>query len=186
MKRQFLLVLLTLAAGCASAQQAISAAPAMTMTPVDRGSDVKFVIRNLGIPVTGSFSGLQGKVLFDPSHARDGTFDISVDARTINTDNSMRDEHLRAAGYFDVAHYSRIHFVSKRITASNKRDTWIVLGDLTIKNHTKEIAFPFEVTATDGGFLFKAVFTLNRRDFEVGGSSIISDELQVNLQIFAK
>ncbi|HXB92053.1 MAG TPA: YceI family protein [Puia sp.] len=155
-------------------------------TPTDNGSEVRFAIRNLGFRVTGSFSGLQGSIRFDPGHGTEGAFDISVDATTVSTDNSMRDDHLRAADYFDVQHYPRIRFVSTRVTASNKRDSWIVFGKLTIKNHTKDISFPFSVNSLNGGYLFKASFPLNRRDFEVGGASIISDELDVTLNILTK
>lgn len=154
--------------------------------PSDNGSEIRFAIRNMGFRVTGSFAGLQGSVRFDPANPATASFNITVDAATVNTDNSMRDEHLKASGYFDVSKYPHISFVSSKVTASNKRDTWMVTGQLTIRNHTKEISFPFTATPTNGGWLFKAAFTLNRRDFEVGGASIISDQLDAILNIFAK
>jgi len=155
-------------------------------TPTDNGSEIRFAIRNMGFRVTGSFAGLQGSIRFDPANPATANFNITVDAASVNTDNSMRDDHLKAAGYFDVQHYPHISFVSSRIAASNKHDTWIMTGQLTIRNHTKELSFPFTATLTNGGWLFKAAFTLNRRDFEVGGASIISDQLDATLNIFAK
>ena len=62
-----------------------------------------------------------------------------------------------------------------------------MFGNITIKGVTKEIKFPFTFTAKDGGYLFEGEFKINRRDFGVGGKSFsISDELSVELSVFAK
>src|SRR5580692_2210099 len=88
--------------------------------PADQGSSVQFKIRNLGFNVNGSFSGLDGNIQFDPNNLTTANFDVSIDANTVNTDNNMRDNHLRNETYFDVKNYPRIHFVSTKITTSNK------------------------------------------------------------------
>lgn len=156
------------------------------LTPVDKESSVEFKIKNFGFTVTGSFKGLSGKIFYDSKNLSACNFNVNVDANTVDTDNGLRDEHLRGETYFDVKNYPRISFVSTRITPSNKNGVWIVFGKLTIKNVTKDISFPFTAAATNGGYLFKGSFNINRRDFNVGGASIISDELQVNLTVFAK
>jgi polyisoprenoid-binding protein YceI len=62
-----------------------------------------------------------------------------------------------------------------------------MFGVITIKNISKEISFPFKQTSKDGGILFDGEFKLNRLDFGVGGKSFsMSDELNVELSIFAK
>src|ERR1700688_878657 len=61
--------------------------------PVDQGSSVQFVIKNLGFNVSGLLSGLDGKIQFDPGNLNVSNFDISLDANSINTDNNMRDSH---------------------------------------------------------------------------------------------
>jgi polyisoprenoid-binding protein YceI len=38
------------------------------MVPVEDESKVKFSIKNFGLNVNGSFNGLQGYVVFDPSN----------------------------------------------------------------------------------------------------------------------
>lgn len=154
--------------------------------PVDMGSSIQFKIKNFGIEVGGSFSGLQGTIQFDSNHLETSTFDVSIDANTVNTNNSMRDSHLRGEGYFDVKNYPRIHFVSTGINPSGKPGTFVVAGNLTIKNQTKPLSFPFAATTTGDGYVFKGAFTINRRDFGIGGLSIISDNLDVFLNVVAK
>lgn len=154
--------------------------------PVDAGSSIQFKIRNLGFNVNGSFSGLDGSIRFNPDSLAVSNFDVSVDANSINTDNNMRDNHLRNDSYFDVKNYPRIHFVSTKIAPSNKKETWIMFGNLTIKNKTKEISFPFTAIPSMEGYQFKGAFKLNRRDFGVGGGSTISDELELLLSVLSK
>jgi polyisoprenoid-binding protein YceI len=154
--------------------------------PVDNSSSIQFKIKNFGINTGGSFTGLQGNIRFDINHLNDANFDVSIDANTINTGVDMRDNHLRNDSYFDVKNYPRIRFVSTKVTPSAKAGVLFIFGKLTIKNQTKDISFPFTATATNDGYLFKGVFDLNRRDFGVGGSSIISDNLEVELSVLAK
>jgi polyisoprenoid-binding protein YceI len=160
---------------------------------VDQGSEIKFTINNFGFGVDGSFKGLQGSIDFDPQNAAAGHFDVSIDAGTVNTDNNLRDSHLRNDGYFDVKDYPRIRLVSTRIAATGKAGTYQFTGQLTIRNVAKEISFPFTVgplgggvvSPSDGSLHFSGSFTINRKDFGVGGTSTISNELTVSLNVLA-
>jgi polyisoprenoid-binding protein YceI len=155
-------------------------------TPADQGSSVTFTIKNLGFNTGGSFSGLQGTIVFDPQNVAGDSFDVSVSASSVNTDNDMRDDHLKKEGYFDVARYPRIHFVSTSVTQADKSGHYTVTGKLTIKNTTKEISFPFLAVPAGDDYIFKGGFQLNRKDFDIGGSSTISSSLTVSLAILAR
>lgn len=153
--------------------------------PTDQGSSVIFHIKNFGFMTGGSFTGLQGRIAFDPNDLAHSVFDVSVDAASINTDNDMRDGHLKKEDYFDVEHFPRIRFVSTQITAG-KGGSFVLTGKLTIKKTTQDISFPFFVTPFGNDYIFKGEFPLNRRDFDVGGSSTISNSLTVSLTVLAK
>jgi polyisoprenoid-binding protein YceI len=154
--------------------------------PASEGSVIQFKIKNLGFSVDGSFTGLSGTILFDPNSLAESVFDVSVDAGQINTDNHMRDDHLKKETYFDVEHYPRIQLLSSKITASSKKGVLIFSGKLSIKKQSKDISFPFTAEPYNGGYLFKGSFNLNRKDFDIGGTSTISDMVEVSLSVFAK
>jgi polyisoprenoid-binding protein YceI len=175
-KKWVILLLLALSASLAWSQ----------LSAVDQGSAVQFLIKNFGFSVTGTFSGLQGQIRFDPNNLSVDSFDVSVSASSINTDNSLRDNHLRESAYFDVKNYPRLHFVSTRVTNSTKSGTFFMFGKLSIKGTTKDISFPFTATPTAEGYVFQGGFKLNRRDFSIGSSSTISDILQVSLTVAAR
>ena len=61
----------------------------------DSGSTVKFKIKNLGVTVTGSLSGLKGKASFDPANLGQSSIESTVDVGTINTGIDLRDDHLK-------------------------------------------------------------------------------------------
>ena len=156
-------------------------------TPADAGSKVRFVIKNFGINTGGTFDGLAGTITFDPSNLSGAVFNVSVEAKTVDTDMEGRDNHLRKAEYFDVEKYPKISFRSTKITTTNKEGYLFMFGVITIKNVSKEISFPFTQTSKDGGILFEGEFKLNRLDFGVGGKSFsMADELNVELSVFAK
>jgi polyisoprenoid-binding protein YceI len=171
MKKLTLFILMALSCAMANAQY----------KPAAKGSSVGFTIANFGFDVKGTFSGLQGNINFDAKAAATNTMDITIDAATVNTDNELRDKHLRDENYFDVKNYPTIHFVSAKITG--KGDNYVATGQLTIKGKSKNINIPFTATAVNDEYLFKGSFKINRKDFGIGGTSTIANELEVFLTV---
>ncbi|MFT3678890.1 MAG: YceI family protein [Ferruginibacter sp.] len=175
MKILFTIVYFWAATGIATAQ---------TYHLRDDSSTVQFSIKNFGLTVTGSFKGLEGKIIFNPADAATASFESSVTAASVNTGNNTRDNHLKKEDYFDIQNYPRLTFVSSKVSGNGQN--YIMEGKLTIKGITKSISFPFTVTATTTGLRFTGQFRINRRDFKVGGGSLIlSDELTVTLNVLA-
>jgi polyisoprenoid-binding protein YceI len=157
---------------------------AQVYVPVDATSNVRFKIKNFGSTVDGSFKGLKGSINFDASNLSNALFDVTINAATVDTGIGMRDNHLRKPDYFGVIHFPTIRFVSTKVDKSVKPNEAVIFGKLTIKNTTKEISFPFRYVETNGVLHFTGDFKINRRDFNVGGSSIsLSDELIVLLDV---
>jgi len=176
MKIFFTLLLAITGFGASQAQQ---------FQPSDDKSAVKFTIKNFGISTGGSFTGLEGDIEFDKANPEKAVFNMSLEAAKVNTGNDSRDNHLRKEEYFDVAKYPKISFKSDKVTS--KGGELILLGQLTIKGITKNISFPFKATAKDDGYLFEGSFQLNRRDYKVGGNSmVLGDNVAVSLSVFAR
>ncbi len=159
---------------------------AQSYIPSDKGSAVTFAIRNFGFNVSGSFKHLQGSIKFDPNNPESSVFKVTVDAATIDTDNGSRDSHLRKEEYFDAAKYPKILFSSDKVEKTNTAGLYIVKGKFTVKGISKSISIPFSAVAQNGGYLFNGKVVLNRRDFKVGGNSmVLSDNLTLTLNVFA-
>jgi polyisoprenoid-binding protein YceI len=150
------------------------------LKPVDADGSVTFVIKNFGINTKGEFKGLQGTIKWDAANPANSSFNVSVDVNTINTGSDIRDNDLKKESYFNASKYPTINFASTSVTSGN------VTGNLTIKGVTKEISFPFKATPSGNGYLFEGNFSLNRKDFGVGGGSFaLSDHVDVTLKVLA-
>ena len=160
---------------------------AQNYLPTDDGSKLHFVIKNLGINTGGDITGLKGKIIFDAKNAPKCFFDVTAAVKTIDTDNGKRDEHLRKEEYFDAATYPVIHLVSTKVELGADLKHFIFKGNLTIKNITKPISFPFTAEGKNGGALFVGFFEISRIDFGVGKESFsLSNKIKVTLNAFAK
>lgn len=146
---------------------------------------VSFKIKNAGFTVDGSFRGFKGELTFDPNALPASSLKGLVEVATINTDNTKRDNHLRSDDYFDAAKYKFIEINSKKLY--KKGDGFAGLFNVTIKDKTKEVEIPFNFSTTGANGVFEGSFTIDRRDFGVGGNSLImGDEVKVSIVVNAK
>ncbi len=175
MKKIFMLSLVVLMTAFGFAQRTV---------PYAEGSSVTFAIKNFGLNVNGSFTGLQGSVVFNPANPGTAYFNVTVDVGSVNTGNNSRDGHLKKEDYFNSPAFPKISIVSTKITNAGKAGSYLFDGIVTIKGKAKNISFPFTAAAAGDGYLFDGSFKINRRDFKVGGNSLVlSDVLTVNLKI---
>ncbi len=157
------------------------------LVPVEASSKVHFVIKNFAIKTGGDFTGLKGSITFKPGNLAASSFNVSVDSKTVDTDNGSRDEHLQEDEYLDVEKYPLITIKSTKVVASTVAGRYYMFANLTIKGVTKPVEFGFSATPKDGGYIFEGGFDINRRNFGVGGSSMsMADKLKVSLKVYAK
>jgi polyisoprenoid-binding protein YceI len=179
-----------------STQEVSNAVPAGTWTVDPVHSSVEFQVRNMGIVwVRGVFTNFQGtfESTGEPGGVRaSGT----VEAASVDTRAEPRDQHLRGADFFDVENYPQIKFESTRIEPDN--GGLRVVGNLTIKNTTREVEFDATVHGTvddpwgNQRVGIEATGVLNRRDFDLNwdnrtpsGAQLASDEVRLNLHLGA-
>jgi polyisoprenoid-binding protein YceI len=146
-------------------------------------STVSFQIKNLGFNTHGTFGGLQADINFDPAKPEAGSISATIDANTINTDNDMRDRHLKEDTYFDVVKYPKISLksISLKHKGGNNYDGQF---SLTIKDKTQTVDIPFTYVESGNSAEFKGVLKIKRTDFNVGTSSMVmSNDVQVDIDV---
>jgi polyisoprenoid-binding protein YceI len=143
-------------------------------------SDIRFQIVNAGLMVTGTFSGLNATIRFNPAAPERALIRASVPVKTIKTGIGLRDRHLLKPNYFDAEKFPNIVLESSAIrkTGPGKYEG---LFKLTIKDTQREVKLPFSVTAANE---LIGNFRLNRRDYDVGNSSLLlADEVDVSIRV---
>jgi len=146
-------------------------------------SAVTFRIKNMGIGTDGKLGGFKATINFDKNNLDKSSIEASVDTRTLDSDNSMRDNHLKKEAYFDVEKYPEITLKSTSFTHQNK-ENYTGLFDVTIKGKTKRVKVPFTYTENGSSNSFKGSFTINRSDFDIGGKSmVLADDALVSVAV---
>jgi polyisoprenoid-binding protein YceI len=163
-------------------------------------SNVKFSVTHLIISeVEGGFKAFSGKLESSKPDFTDASINFSVDVNSINTENEMRDKHLKSDDFFNAEKFPAMTFKGiswKKVDEKNYK----LEGDLTIRDVTKRIVF----NVVYGGIAndpwgntkagFKATAVINRLEYglkwntmtEAGGAVVGKDvTIVLNLE-FAK
>jgi len=142
-------------------------------------SKISFNVTHLVISeVTGHFSSFTGKVVSKSDDFVNSEIYFEIDAKSINTDNESRDNHLRSADFFDVEKYPKIIFKSKSFTKV-KGNKYKLVGDFTMKDVTKTITLDvvYGGTIKDPWGNIKAGFKLsgevNRFDYNLKWNNLL-------------
>lgn len=154
--------------------------------PVADESSVRFSLKNFGFKTGGSLDAPEGEIVFNPDDLAKSSFRVTIKTESINTDNETRDEHLKEETYFDVKNYPMIRFVSSSVKVMDKKGLYQTTGILTVKNKSKEITVPFTAEKNGNGWTFSGSFKINRKDYGIGGSSTLSDEVTVDIKVVAR
>src|ERR1700712_662647 len=97
-------------------------------------SEVQFKVKHLVIStVTGSFKTFEGSVETEGDTFEGAIAEFSLDVNSIDTNQEMRDGHLKGAEFFDAEKYPKITFKSTSLTDDK------LTGNLTIKDVTKPV-----------------------------------------------
>jgi len=149
---------------------------------------LRFSITHLGInEVEGSFKTIAATISSPDEDLTKATITFSADAKSIDTDNGMRDDHLRGEDFFHVEKHPAITFHSTAITKTGA-DTYKVIGNLTLKGVTKAVELSARARYGDHPMTKNRVAgvrvtgTIDRTQFGVGGgmaAATLGDKVEV-------
>ncbi len=133
-------------------------------------SSANFAVKHLMVStVKGRFTDVEGTITYDASDVTKSKVTAVIKTATVTTDQAQRDAHLKSADFFDVTKYPEMKFESTKI--EKRGDGYVAIGNLTMKDVTKQVEVPFTVTAGDMGGQKKmgvdASFTIDRMDYHV-------------------
>jgi polyisoprenoid-binding protein YceI len=147
--------------------------------------------------VHGQFGIFDGELVLDGENPENSSVSINIDAASIDTGTTQRDDHLRSADFLDVENYPKLTFVSTGIRYEGGND-FAITGDLTIRGTTRSVEFPVELqgTTTDPYGTQKIGFegstTISRKDFGLtwnvaleAGGFMVGDKIKIALDVEA-
>jgi polyisoprenoid-binding protein YceI len=192
MKRLFFLSLVFFALTTVNAQT--------KWTTDNAHSNIRFTVAHLVISeVEGNFKAFNGTITSTNADFDGAKIEFSVDVKSINTENEMRDTHLKSDDFFNAEKYPQMTFksVSFKKVSGNK---YKLTGNLTIRDVTRSVTFDvtYGGTANDGygntKAGFKATAVIDRLDYNLKwnkltetGGSVVGKDITIDLKLeFAK
>jgi polyisoprenoid-binding protein YceI len=145
----------------------------MVRYDIDHGhTHVGFTAKHLAVStVHGEFAKFDGYFEGPEGDVTKARGKVTIDVASLNTRNEQRDAHLLSADFFDAEKYPTISFEVTSIEPL-EGETFLVRGDLTIKDVTRPIALDATVEGRMadpfGGIErlgISATGQLNRKDF---------------------
>lgn len=217
MKKQLLTACIALALlnSCADAPKADEAATSeqkeaaagegVTMMADVSSSSVSFI----GTKPTGQHSGVftlnDGSLTVKDGALTGGKFTINIGSMKITDKDTAGASklvgHLLSPDFFDAAKFANATFEvtgvetydSTKIKSLLPGATHIISGNLTLKDSTKNVSFPAQVSVTDAGVTATADFNIDRSNWGLSygndkslGDRFIRPEVNIKLNIAAK
>jgi polyisoprenoid-binding protein YceI len=159
-------------------------------------SNVDFVVRHLGVAsVRGQFTRFSGHIMLDESDITRSTVHVTIEAGSVDTRNQRRDDHLRSSDFFEAERFPTLTFVGRGVERAGEGH--MLVGDLTIRDVTREVRIPFEMTGPvvmgDGQKRVGAEGTLRVNRFDYGlrwnriteAVQVVGNEVRIELSISA-
>lgn len=157
-----------------------------------------------GYKVTGKHTGTvkikNGSLTWADGKLTGGSFDIDM---TSITDTDLEGEwaaklvgHLKSEDFFGVEKYPTSKFVITRVIPQDTKGNYKIIGNLTIKETTKEQKFFANLTESNGAINATGKLTVDRSEYNVRygsgsffdglGDKTIYDEFDLQIWLVAK
>jgi polyisoprenoid-binding protein YceI len=134
-------------------------------------SQIQFSVRHMMISnVRGRFENFTGAIEFEEKDPTRSLVEVQIETASINTRETQRDSHLKSPDFLNAEKYPYLSFKSKRVEKIDDSHGRVI-GDLTIRDVTKEVALDVEYagqakspwgTVSAG---FSATAKINRKDW---------------------
>jgi polyisoprenoid-binding protein YceI len=158
-------------------------------------TSIAFTARHIGLArIHGRFNTFAGAIrIGDPIET--SAMHVVIDASSIDTNVTMRDNHLRSADFLDVDRFPTVEFYSDRCTHRGGNH-WAVTGALTLHGVTRTVTLDTTYQGLGNGMegetraACRATAELHRDDFTVSwqtmlarGIAVVGPSVEISLDV---
>jgi polyisoprenoid-binding protein YceI len=170
----------------AAASAAIAAAQTPTAVAMDK-SYIRFVSKQMNVPVEGRFRKFTANIAFDAKKPEATKAEFEVDVASVDLGNPEGETELKRKTWFNSEAFPKAMFVSGSAKALGG-DRFEVTGPLTIKGTMQTIvATAIVKTDSAGVTTVEGKFPMKRLQFKIGegqwaDTSTVADDVEVRFK----
>ena len=150
-------------------------------------SEIRFVSRQMGVPIDGNFARLSGSVRFDPGNLDGARAEIQVSLGSIDAGSDEATAEVKRRPWFNVSGFPSAKF---RATGARRiGDNRYEPGRVPLSSPTaRALTVPFTVKRAEDATVFEGGFTLLRLDFGIGegvwsDTETVANEVEVRFRL---
>lgn len=165
---------------------AVIAQPVLAQAPkkVDVAkSHIRFVTKQMNVPVEGRFRKFDATVAFDPKKPEATKAEFEVDLTSIDLGSSEGETESQRPLWFDTKQFPKAKFAVASVKSAGP-NKFEAAGTLTIKGVSQPLATAFTLAEAGGVRTVEGTFTLKRLQFKIGekqwaDTDTVADEVVV-------
>ena len=163
---------------------ALPAAAQQKLVPAQ--SELVFVAKQMGVPITGHFKKFDAQVSFDASKLATSKVAFTVDMGSGTLGAPEMDSELPKAPWFNAPKFPQATFTSSAFKSLGA-GKYEVAGQLNIKGQARDVVVPLAMTQTGAVTVATGVLPIMRLAFKIGDgewadTSMVADDVQVKFK----
>ena len=161
-------------------------APVFEVTPVS--STIKFDVK-ASVPIAGNFDKWDATLTFPSNDVTSGVLDIKIQAGSVDTGSSMKNNKLKSKDFFDVQQSPLITFKSTKVVQTGPT-TFDVPGDFSIRGVSRAETLKLVISGKGtGAGTINGTMAFDRKDYGMNSGIPfikIADRVEVSIDLKVK
>ena len=154
-------------------------------------SHLRFAGTAQGEAFQGVFKRYTAKVALDPGKPESVRIEVEIDVTSADTQNKERDDALATPQFFGFDKFPKARFHTLTCKAGKSADAYECEAELTIRDKTRKLAFPFTFAESGGQATLKSEVKLKRLDYDIGtgewaDTGTLANEVKVTVDLKLK
>jgi len=160
-------------------------AAAQQKVVVDK-STIRFVTKQMNVPVEGRFRKFDATVTFDPAKPEATKAEFEVELASIDLGNAEGETEAKRKAWLNIDAFPKAKFVATSVKSLGS-GKFEATGDLSIKGASQKVVAPFTLTEAGGMRVVEGQFPLKRLQYKIGegpwaDTETVADEVLVRFK----
>jgi polyisoprenoid-binding protein YceI len=154
-------------------------------------SHLRFAGTAQGEAFKGEFRRFKPTIALEPGKPESARIEVEVDVASADTQNKERDDALATPEFFAFDKFPKARFRTLSCKAGAGKDAYACDAELTIRDKTRKLAFPFTFSESDGKASLKSEIKLDRMAYDIGtgewaDTATLAHEVGVSVELTLK